>query len=695
MLAVGSTAFSAPAGPTIRNHEITVRIDPEKHRLEATDRVTFEVGATTHRVVFTLHRDLKISAASYKGESVTFRSPPDGPPEPEEVKVPIEFIFPRPLKPGKSHTIEARYQGEIHDPPRAPRFLRYVTPSETSGYIGPEGVYLGGETGWYLDVPEALFRSSVTISLPQGWEAVSEGSEKKHEVGATETTARWESGSALEAITVAAGRFVVDQRSSDRVLLRTYLSQENASLSGIYLDAAEKYLETYSGLLGSYPFPKFAIVENFFSSGYGLPSFTLLGSQVIRRRYTQPYALGHEIVHSWIGNSVLNDAGGNWVEGLTTYLANYLYDELTGDAKATRESRRRMAMMYAINVPPAEDYPIHSFRRKISERDDAIGYQKTAMFFFMLHQEVGKGAFDSALRDLARHRGQRLGWKDLEKIFADGAGRDLGLFFREWVEHPGAPELSVEAAAQERSEGWIVAGRLQQREPLFHLTVPIEVEGTVGTVKTEVRLERSSTAFELKTAGRPVRLAVDPGYTVFRRWRPTELPPNLNGLLADAHRQVVIPSGGAEEERSIYEEIAERLREVRRIPEKNDQDLTDPQLREAPLFLLGGPGVNRITAALSKTLADAGLEIGPDRFSFRGQVHTDPAEALLITIRDPARPDRLITLFYGLSVDAIRPVAPLLFFYGWDSYHLFRSGRITDRGVLPPAEQPLVITFPP
>jgi Aminopeptidase N len=62
----------------------------------------------------------------------------------------------------------------------------------------------------------------------------------------------------------------------------------------------------------------------------------LLGSGIIKRHYVQPYALGHEIVHSWIGNAVFNHADrGNWVEGLTTYLANYYWHELVGDRAQT------------------------------------------------------------------------------------------------------------------------------------------------------------------------------------------------------------------------------------------------------------------------------------------------------------------------------------------------------------------------
>ena len=83
----------------------------------------------------------------------------------------------------------------------------------------------------------------------------------------------------------------------------------------------------------------------------------------MKRGYTQPYSLGHEVVHSWLGNSVHNHfETGNWVEGLTTYLANYYYDErMAGEDKA-RAHRKRMIMEYNLYVRPADDYPVVNFQ---------------------------------------------------------------------------------------------------------------------------------------------------------------------------------------------------------------------------------------------------------------------------------------------------------------------------------------------
>ena len=159
----------------------------------------------------------------------------------------------------------------------------------------------------------------------------------------------------FRSLTLVANRFVTKTRPwtnvDDRpVQLATYFLADNAGLADEYLDATAKYLDAYVPLLGAYPFEQFAVVENFFASGLGMPSFTLLGSGSIKRHYVQPYALGHEIVHSWIGNSVLNRTdNGNWVEGLTTYLANYYWHELAGDQRQAREQRRLMTQGYSLH----------------------------------------------------------------------------------------------------------------------------------------------------------------------------------------------------------------------------------------------------------------------------------------------------------------------------------------------------------
>ncbi|NIR14150.1 MAG: M1 family metallopeptidase, partial [Desulfobacterales bacterium] len=62
-----------------------------------------------------------------------------------------------------------------------------------------------------------------------------------------------------------------------------------------YLAYSKKYLEMYEEMLGPYPFQRFAVVENILPTGYGMPTFTLLGRQVLKLPFIPETSLGHEV----------------------------------------------------------------------------------------------------------------------------------------------------------------------------------------------------------------------------------------------------------------------------------------------------------------------------------------------------------------------------------------------------------------
>jgi hypothetical protein len=56
--------------------------------------------------------------------------------------------------------------------------------------------------------------------------------------------------------------------------MQTFLYEADSELAQRYLKATADYLDLYNELLGPYPFGKFALVENFWQTGFGMPSFT-------------------------------------------------------------------------------------------------------------------------------------------------------------------------------------------------------------------------------------------------------------------------------------------------------------------------------------------------------------------------------------------------------------------------------------
>jgi peptidase M1-like protein len=608
----------------ILHHQLEVRLIPDRHELLAVDRMTVRALADdVQEAVFTLHGNLQVMLVAGQGPTgilpLSFHAVPEAKPAGAGQAVTVRFS--RPLQTDETATFMWQYRGAINEPPREPRHLRFVTPSETAGHIGAEGIYLSGETLWYPDLPGSLPTFAMRAKTPGEWTVVTHGKQLVRTVQDAVAAADWEITEKTEALTLVANRFVTKQREWKGIEIATYLFPDDAGLADDYLDASIKYLDVYTKLLGPYPFPKFAVVENFFASGLGMPSFTLLGSRIIKRRYIQPYALGHEIVHSWIGNAVFNAVEqGNWVEGLTTYLANYYYEELTGTPEQAREQRRMMLLGYAVYVRPEEDYPVGQFKQKTDQKDNAIGYQKSAMVFHMLRREIGEEPFWLGLRTLvARYSGTYAGWKDVERVFSETAGRELRWFFVQWVERPGAPPASKD--------------------------------------RPSVR--------------------ADPEYEIFRRIPREVLPPMLNLFVTDQARAVIVPTGGSESDRAPYIELIAQI--VSKDPSSAMQDDRHAEAAKGSLLVLGGPGVNR-AAEWAMRGCDEAVRIGKDSMTIEGRTYNGPGTAALLSCRHPDRPGHVVTLFYGVTPTAAAKVARLVFFYGWQSYLVFQDGAVVARG---------------
>lgn len=696
---------SAASTVEILSHELSLDIWPEEHRIRAQDRMTLRpLTADAQPIVFTLNAALRLVEVSAidngrrRKLDATRRPKGAGAGDGQAQEVAISLG----AAPGQRVTLEWRYEGTINDPPRESRQLRFVTPSETAGHIGSEGVYLSGETAWYPDVPAALPTFALEIRLPAGWEAVTHGQRVARSGGKDRSVSQWQVAEPTEALTLVANRFVEARRDwrdagGRSIEVSTYLFAEDAGLASEYLDAAVAYLDVYATLLGPYPFPKFAVVENFFPSGLGMPSFTLLGSGVVKRRYVQPYALGHEIVHSWIGNWVLNrPERGNWVEGLTTYLANYYYEERTGPPDRAREQRRLMLLGYAVYVWPEEDYPVADFHQKTNQKDNAIGYQKSAMIFHLLRREVGEEAFWGALRRLvADYGGRHAEWGDLERLFSTASGRDLGWFFAQWVRRPGTPQLAVSEAtvSSEDRQGQSPAYRLtvaiiQQGEP-YRLKLPLRVRLAGGQVHDGwVEVQASRQTVTLPVPARPLSLRLDPDFDTFRRLPRSQVPPMLNLFVTDRQRTLVAsPDGEAGPYRDLARQVAARDPAIVQI------GAGEAIPKQGSVLFLGGPFSGDKAAAVREACGQ-GVSMEPGRVKLDGQVFDEPGMAFLLSCRRPGQPGSVITVFHGLTPAAAAPVARLLFFYGWHSYVVFREGAVTTRGDLDGGPEEVLVEGP-
>jgi aminopeptidase N len=246
----------------------------------------------------------------------------------------------------------------------------------------------------------------------------------------------------LRNLTLIAGRYQVEKERHGEVDVYSYFFAEDSELSKTYREHTKKYLDMYEKYLGKFPFRRFAVAENFLPTGYALPTFTLLGKDIVRLPFIVETSLGHEILHQWFGNLVYTDEkSGNWAEGLTTYLADHMYEEMK---EKGWDYRKQIMVSFRSYVAAGKDFPLSSFTGRVNRASAAIGYGKSAMVFHMLRKTVGDEIFFSSLRSfIGKNSFRAASWAQIREAFEAGNGKNLDWFFKQWIDEPGTPELEI------------------------------------------------------------------------------------------------------------------------------------------------------------------------------------------------------------------------------------------------------------
>jgi aminopeptidase N len=400
--------------------------------------------------------------------------------------------------------------------------------------IMPQGTFLSATSGWHPLPIDAKSRFRVTITGPTGWHGVTSGRLVGLETSEAGSETIWQTQRPQSALALAAGYYQVERDTLGETQLLAFFSAGNAALASGYLQSCREYLQLYQELFGPYPYDKFAVVENFYPTGYGFPGWTLLGSSVIRLPFIRTTSLPHEIAHTWWGNAVEIDySSGNWGEGLATYVADYYLKELHAPAEAL-EYRRKILRDYAALIDAGDDLPLTVFRSRMSKRDQAVGYGKAAMVFHMLRNLIDDEAFWAGLKAAARDGiGKRYAWSDLQRHFEVTSGMDLETFFRQWTGRAGAPKLHLtDVTVMPVDDSWQVSGTILQDEPSYDLAVPLLLETATRQYDQSIGLAESQGCFLFTVAERPVSLSVDPKSDLFRNLYPEEVPATVNDLRA-------------------------------------------------------------------------------------------------------------------------------------------------------------------
>ena len=433
----------------------------------------------------------------------------------------------------------------------------------------PRGTFLPAASRWHPVLEGAGLAYRIAIVLPDGQHAIVPGTPDGERAAGGRRVQSYRFEQPGSAIDLMAGPYRVTQRSfvtadGRKIALRTLLHAEIADRGDGDLDAVERYLRLYEGWIGPYPYEAFSIVSSPTPTGFGMPTLTYLGVEVLRLPFIRDTSLGHEVLHNWWGNGVRPDyALGNWSEGLTTFMADYAYREQAG-AAAALEMRLAWLRDFAA-LGSTADRPLSAFTARTHGAEQVVGYHKAAMVFLMLRDAIGTETFDRALgRFWSEHRGGVASWDDLRAAFESASRQDLRPYFEQWVARAGAPSARLEAATVARQGArWRVDVEVTQATPPYRLRLPLALQFEGGAEDLRwVSFDDERQRFALLTDRRPVGVTLDPEARVFRRLAPGEAPPILRQAMLDP-ATVTVLAGAAANGESLARRLTEHPLQLR------------------------------------------------------------------------------------------------------------------------------------
>lgn len=670
----------AQARCRVTAHDLQVRIEPETHRLTGSDTLTLSCSGV-RPVLLELNPEATVHSVEREGVPVPFEF------KAGVLEVSLGSLGPREKDGTMSLTIRygAEFRGQAPPDPVNTEDPTYGV----TGVISGEGVMLLGGARWFPEIPGSPGKVRLQVDLPEGFDAVTSGRLTGRRTERGRTVCAWEIDHPIRGLSLSAGPYVVVEGRAGEIPTAFYHFRHTEAPVEKYLDAVSRYLDLYQGLFGPYPFPRFAVVENFLPTGYGFASYTLLGSRVIGLPFIVETSLGHEVAHSWWGNGVFVDyRKGNWSEGLTTYVADHLFKERSSEEEA-REYRWQMLRNYANLVPPGEDFALSDFMGRDSPASRAVGYGKAAMVFHMARRLAGNDAFWKSLADVYHNKlFQEATWDDFAATLAGNTKEDFHSFFSQWVLRPGAPVIRLEEVRAEKGEGgWKVHGALVQEGDIHWLRVPLRLEMGKEFADTTVELKSARLPFVIDAKLAPERLLVDPRVDVFRRLHPAEIPRDVNtikgskGLIAImAHDHEGIPANSA---RTLLQGLGHGD-----TPVMAERDVEPSALTGKDILLFGYPSGRELLISLPK-----GFFIARDHFVLDGVQYKEKGHAAFAVFPSPVDGNQSMGIFLPLSDAAAGIAARKITHYGTSSAVIFQDGTMQAKKTWLPSHSPLIHDF--
>ncbi len=635
------------------DYDISVNINPITRAIEGRSIISVRKPG---ELMMTLGGRFEVTHAVIDGKEL----------EPGRDKSSLQHIWHIPFDFTRLRRIEIHWQGRLTKLDTS--LDHQQTLGRTEPVSGEMGTFLPKSSNWYPAIADSLASYRVNLILPFGQRGLVAGQLLQESETEQGYQASFEFPFPSEGIDLMAGPYQIESDSiqgvnGKQIQLRTYFHPEIKHLARGYIDSVKDYLALYESWIGEYPFTEFSVVSSPTPTGFGMPTLTYLGISVLQLPFIRATSLGHEVLHNWWGNGVYPDyKQGNWSEGLTTFMADYAYKERES-AEAAREMRLGWLRDFSA-LAPGQDSPLVSFTSRAHGASKIVGYNKTAMLFFMLRDQLGEEVFNRAIQAIWDTRRFRItSWHHLQSFFEMVSGRDLQAFFNQWLERAGAPKIHIATANHIKSDsGYQLSITLEQSVPTYQLRIPVAIHSAENKEIRILDLQDQRQTFNIEMQARPLEVILDPDLRLFRQLASGEAPPILREVMVNqATETVLLPKSDAV--LNVAKTLASKLQN-RSLKMNTSTD----KLPAVPMLVIG------LQQQIDAWLIANKLPVRPESVANKGSAQAwtfsrpNGSTLAVVSARDAASLEALI-----------RPLPH----YGRQSYVIFDGRKMIDQGAWP------------
>jgi len=302
--------------------------------------------------------------------------------------------------------------------------------------------------------------------------------------------------------------------------------------------------------------------------------------------------------------------------------------------------RKQLLLEYTALTTTKNEVPLRDFRSGTDEASRAIGHAKTVLVFHLLRQMAGEEAY-SRLAGTNTVEDPVRSWDEIKGRFEKQLGRDLGWFFKQWVDRKGLPDLRVEhASVQRNGSRFKISFDLVQKGEVYTLDIPVFISFINGKDKSEmVKLEADKKKVVLFVDEEPSAVVIDPEYDIPRRLTDAETPPLLAKLLSENEPVLITAVTGREIYAGAVAAWKQRGAEERQADTIKDADIN------VSSFLVFGPD-------------------NPFVGRMYGRVEPRKEALTLITKKNPWNPDKVVVIVQARTEQAASEALSAVLEYG-------------------------------